>query len=164
MVEDKTAVDYNASVIILVLFLILGFFVVFNYYDFIEYLVHSSMTYNSKNDSYEIGYDVMINESGDEEKLFITFVLNDRSRTISITRKSECGNIDTGTATVKMLSEFGQKVIMRCNNTYAAYLEEEEKRRKLEEARRRKEETENKKISDALGGFFEINIESDPEF
>ena len=36
MVEDKTAVDYNASVIILVLFLILGFFVVFNYYDFIE--------------------------------------------------------------------------------------------------------------------------------
>ena len=135
-----------------------------DYYDFIEYLVHSSMTYNSKNNSYEIGYDVMINESGDEEKLFITFVLNDRSRTISITRKSECGNIDTGTATVKMLSEFGQKVIMRCNNTYAAYLEEEEKRRELEEARRRKEEAENKKISDALGGFFEINIESDPEF
>ena len=134
-----------------------------DYYDFIEYLVHSSMTYNPKNNDYEIGYDVMINESGDEEKLFITFVLNNRSRTINITRKSECGNIDTGIATVKMLSEFGQKVMMRCNNCYATYLEEEERKRKLEEARKQKEEAENKQISDALGGFFEINIENNSD-
>ena len=129
------------------------------YSDFTDRLVVSIMNYDPKDTSYEIVYDVMIDDAGNEESMSIKFIMDHNNKTIDIVRKSDGEHITTGTAKIKMLSSFGQLVLRCCNNCYAEYLNKQEKLRKREEERRMKEEAENRKVSEALGNFFEAEIE-----
>lgn len=131
---------------------------------FINILKESPMTYDPEDQSYKISYNVMVDDLGNEAMMSIKFKMDHDNKCINIVRESNDLRINNGTSTIKMLSAFGQEVLMQCNNCYASYLEKEEKKRKLAEERRRAEELENRRISENLGGFFEMEIEKDIEF
>jgi len=130
-----------------------------SYSDFTDRLAVSIMTYDPEDTSYKIVYDVMVDDAGNEESMSIKFIMDHNNKTINIVRKSDGEHIATGTAKIKMLSNFGQTILLHCNNCYAEYLAKQEKLRKREEERRMKEEAENRKVSEALGNFFEAEIE-----
>lgn len=135
------------------------------YENFINFLKESSMTYDPKDQSYNISYEIETDDLGNKALMSIKFKMDHDGKRINIIRESNDLYISNGTSTVKMLSEFGQEILMQCNNCYASYLEEEEeKQRKLDEDRRRAEEIENRRISEKLGGFFEMELEKDVEF
>lgn len=133
------------------------------YSDFTDKLAASLMNYDPEDTSYEIVYDVIVDDAGDERLVFIKFTMDHDNKIINIVRKSNCELITTGTAKIKMLSNFGQTILLHCNNCYAEYLAKQEKLRKREEERRMREDAENRKVSEALGNFFEAEIE-EPDF
>ena len=134
-----------------------------DYHHFVDTFSTIDMIYDPTDCNYKISYDVATNENTKDVMIF-AFALNNKSRTICITRRSKYGNLGSGTATINMMSEFGQKVMMRCNDCYAGYLIDQENKNKLEEERRLKKEAEDRKVAEAFNNFFEMNIAEDPEF